>query len=264
MDAVTGQDREYVRVERDGGIAVVTIDYQERRNAYAMGVKLGLLARVTELMQDKTCRAIVLTGAGGHFCAGGDISQMKQLDLLEMRANLEFSQKLVRVMVNGPKPMVAAVEGYAYGAGMSLATACDYVVASASAKFCCAFVRIGLAPDVGLRYTLSQRVGPAKAKALAMLATEVPAEEAVRIGIADQLCEAGKAREAAIEVALRYASHPPIALGLIKASFARGNDSLDDCLKSELDYQPVLKLTSDHKEAAQAFLQKRKPVFTGT
>jgi len=256
--------REFVHLERRDDIAILTIDYPERRNAYAIGVKQGLLARMTELMDDKATRAIVLTGAGGHFCAGGDISQMKQLDLLEMRSNLEISHKLARIMVNGPKPLVAAVEGFAYGAGMSLATACDYVVASASSRFCCAFVRIGLAPDVGLRYTLTQRVGPAKAKELSMLGSEVDSAEALRIGLANQVVPAGEALPAAVEVAKRFAQRPPISLGLIKASFARDNGSLDDVLRSELDYQPVLKLTNDHKEAAKAFLEKRKPVFTGT
>ena len=260
---MTDDNREWVLLRRDGPVAILTINYPERRNAYGMGVKRDLMGRMGELMADRDCRAIVLTGAGGNFCAGGDISQMKARDFLDGRTALDTSHSLVRLMVNGPKPLIAAVEGYAYGAGMSLAAACDYVVTAASAKYCCAFVRIGLVPDMGLRWTLSQRVGIAKAKELMMLATEFDGTEAARLGLANEVAAPGAALDAAIAAGHRFAEKPPIALGLIKAGFARGSDALDDVLKSELDYQPVLKTTHDNQEAVKAFLEKRKPVFTG-
>lgn len=262
MDLIKGEimndeTREYVKLRREGNVAILTMNAPERRNAYSLEMKQSLLAHVSALSEDKNCRAIVLTGEGGHFSAGGDISQMRRREVVEMRMSLGTSHALVRLLSAGPKPFVAAVEGYAYGAGLSLACAADYVVAATDAKFCAAFIRVGLVPDVGLRWTLSQRVGTAKAKELIMLASELNADEAARLGVANQVVESGKALGIAIDVAERLAKRSPTALALVKATFARGCESLESALQMELDYQPLLKNTDEHLEAIKAFLEKR-------
>jgi enoyl-CoA hydratase/carnithine racemase len=245
------------------GLVTLTINNPARRNAYSAEVKDALSELVPSLMDDDACRAIVLTGAGSHFSAGGDISQMRERSPIEMRRFMEVSHRIVRQLTAGPKPVVAAVEGYCYGAGFALALACDYVVASRDARFCAVFMRIGLLPDVGLRWTLTRRVGPAKAQELIMLTTEVGGEEAARIGIANSTAEPGQALAEGIAIAERLAGIPPLAFALNKAAYSNGTATLKEAIQNELSYQPLLKLTSDHREAIKAFREKRKPVFTG-
>jgi enoyl-CoA hydratase/carnithine racemase len=252
-----------VTVDRDSAVATVTLNYPRRRNAFSPALKEALHDRLVELSGDAECRAIVLTGAAGTFCSGGDISEMRSASLLDSRARMQNSHRIIRLLVNGRKPVVAAVEGFAYGAGLSLALACDYVVAAANASFSASFVRVGLMGDMGLFWTLPQRVGLGKAKAMLALATAVDGGEAVRIGLADQLAEPGGALVAALEVAHRFAAGPPVALALTKAAFAQGCLTLDDALSTEVDYQSMLFQTTDHREAAAAFLEKRKPEFAG-
>jgi len=254
-----------VLAEQDeNGIVVLTLNKPERRNAYSMEVKQGLIALLPELMDDPNCRAIVLTGAGGNFSAGGDVSQMRDRSIIEMRRFMEVSHDIVLQITRGPKPVIAAVEGLAFGAGLSFACASDYVVAASNARFCAVFMRLGILPDVGLRWTLTRRVGPSKAQELITLTDEVVGAEAERIGIANKICEPGSALEVAIKMAKRFIEIPPIAFALNKAAYFDGAASLSAAVQSELAYQPILKLTNDHREAVSAFREKRKAVFTGT
>ena len=248
----------------DNGIVVLTLNNPSRRNAYSMEVKQGLRTLLPELMDDPTCRAIVLTGAGGNFSAGGDISQMRDRSIVEMRRFMEVSHEIVLQMTRGPKPVIAAVEGLAYGAGLSLACASDYVVAARDARFCAVFMRIGILPDVGLRWTLTRRTGPGKAQELITLTDEVAGPEAERIGIANKICEPGAALTEALAMAERFIAIPPVAFALNKAAYFSGAPTLEAAVESELSYQPILKLTNDHREAVKAFRDKRKPMFTGS
>lgn len=250
-------------LRREGDIAIITMNNPASRNPFSAEMKEALFRYFTELIADGGCRAIVLTGAGGNFSASGDIKQMKARPIMATRGAILRSHEILRLMVGGPKPIVAAVEGYAYGAGLALAAACDYAVAADNAKFCCAFLRLGLVPDVGSRWLLTQRVGPAKAKELMTLAREFDAAEALRIGAVNQLSKPGAALAAAIEVAKEYAAKAPLAFASTKAMFVTGGTSMEDTFKSELEYQLVLTTTKDHAEAVSAFLSKRKPVFTG-
>jgi enoyl-CoA hydratase/carnithine racemase len=233
-------DVDPVSVARDGPVAIVTMAYPERRNAFSLRMRTGLLATFDELMhRDAACRAIVLTGAGGVFCAGGDISEMKERPITDAREVFDVPSQLVRTIVNGPKPVVAAVEGVAYGAGLSLACASDHVVAAMNARFCAVFVRIGLLPDTGLLWTLARRVGAGKARELMMLASEVDGTEAHRLGIADRSAAPGEALATAIDVARTLAGLPAEAVALFKAAMATG-DTPDDVARAEVDYQSVL------------------------
>jgi enoyl-CoA hydratase/carnithine racemase len=253
-----------VRVEALGDISVVTLNNPKTRNALSRDLLLLLADKLESLRTDTSCRAVVLTGADGHFCSGGDVSGMAAERPLPVgRERMVIAHRVVRLIVEMGKPVVAAVEGFAAGAGFSLAMAADCVVASGSAKFVSSFAKVSLLPDLGLMWTLPQRVGLAQAKRLLMSARVVAAEEALRLGVADELCEAGQAVPRAREVAAELAAHAPISVALLKAAYARGINTLGDALAYEMDNQAALYLTQDHREAVSAFMEKRPPVFRG-
>lgn len=255
---------ERIQVTRDGEVAIVTINNPERRNAMGRQMRLALRDTIHRLMvADPESRAIVLTGAGGQFSAGADISEMTKRTMLQSREILDESCQVVRDMLGGPKPVVSAVEGVAFGAGLSLAVATDYLVAASSARFCAAFLRIGLIPDTGILWTLPKKIGPAKARELLSLAREIDGVEAGRIGLANRVVEPGQALQAAIEHARSLAQQPPLGMALIKSALTYSVDDMDAALRAEIDYQPLLRQSSDHLEAANAFIEKRTPVFTG-
>lgn len=253
-----------VLVQRDGPVAIVSLNYPQRRNAFSLKMRQTLQERLYALMhQDAECRAMVLTGADNTFCAGGDISEMKSRTVLEYRERNLLPLDIFKMMVSGPKPIVAAVEGVAMGAGVSLAAAADYVVTSSAARYACAFVKVGLMPDTGLYWTLAQRVGGGKARELMMTAREFDGAEALRIGFANKLVEPGQALAAALEVARQYATLPPVATAHLKAVLAAGINTLQEAIESEVNLQPIMRRSRDHQEAVKAFMEKRKPVFVG-
>ncbi len=252
-----------VLINRDGAVAIVTINNPKRRNAMSPEVKTGLGDAFASLNDDAGCRAIVLTGAAGVFSSGGDITTLGKGTLMENRRRFEKTAALVRLVIASPKPVVAAVEGFAVGAGLSLAMACDYVVMASNATVSCAFVKVGLHPDYAGLWSLQRRVSPAKAAEMAMLGDKIDGAEAGRLGIANRVVDPGQALDVALEVARRYTENPPLAMALIKASLAAGSGSLEEGLQAEVNFQPVLMSTRDHAEAVAAFLAKRKPVFTG-
>lgn len=262
-NADTSKMDDVITVTREGAVAIITLSNAARRNAMGLKMRQQLVASFEQLMADKSCRAIVLTGAGGHFCAGGDISEMKQRTLLENRSRWSLPMSLVRLMATGPKPIVAAVEGVAVGAGMSLVALCDYAVAARNAKFAAAFVKVGILPDVGAFWSVPRKVGFSKARELFGLARQFEGEEAARIGLVNQLAEPGAALADALAVAQEYAAMPPVAMALLKSALAEGVDTLAAAMRSEVDLQTVAMATRDHQEAVSAFLEKRKPEFTG-
>ena len=255
---------ERIQVSRDGEVAIVTINNPQRRNAMGRQMRLALRDTLHRLLvADPESKAIVLTGAGGQFSAGADISEMTKRTVLQSREILAESCEVVRDMLGGPKPVVSAVEGVAFGAGLSLAVATDYLVAASDARFCAAFMRIGLIPDTGILWTLPKKIGPGKARELLSLAREIDAAEALRIGLANRVVEPGQALPAAIEYARALAQQPPLGMALLKSALTFGADHMEASLRAEIDYQPLLRQSKDHLEAAHAFVEKRAPVFTG-
>ncbi|MBV8746797.1 MAG: enoyl-CoA hydratase/isomerase family protein [Xanthobacteraceae bacterium] len=253
-----------VLVSLDERVATVTINNPKARNALSRKLLVELTGRIDELMSERDCRAIILTGAEATFSSGGDISGMTaDRPILDSRIWMKTAHRLVRAIVNSEKPVISAVEGYAFGAGLSLATASDFVVAADNAKFCAAFARVGLVPDMGLFYTLAQRVGVPRAKRMITLAEVVETPEAERIGIVDRLAPAGQTLSAAIEIAKQYVDVAPLPMALTKSVYAKGCSTLDEALLAEVDYQPMLFLSEDHLGATQAFREKRKPTFRG-
>jgi enoyl-CoA hydratase/carnithine racemase len=164
-------------------------------------------------------------------------------------------------MVSGPKAIVAAVEGCAFGAGLSLAAACDMVVSSSAARYASAFVKVGLMPDTGLYWSLAQRIGGGRARELMLSAREFNGTEALQIGFANHVVEPGQALASALDVARQYAALPAVATAHLKAALATGIRTLDEAIETEVNLQPILRRSREHREAVSAFMEKRKPVF---
>ena len=253
-----------VLTELVDGVLTVTLNAPHLRNSMAApGLKAGLHGAVERFAGDDDARVLVITGAGGAFSAGGDLRQLRELDPGALRQRLAKGAGLFRTIVQGEKPVIAAVEGPAFGAGLGLATACDTVVAARTARFCAAFVRVGAMPDAALFWSLPWRVGPAKARDLMLYADELDGETAVRIGLADRLAEPGHALPEAQRLARRLADGPSVALRRIKTTIRHAPMTFDQAAAAELDNAPQVFATADFREGAQAFLDKRKPRFSG-
>src|SRR5271165_1242887 len=250
-----------VLLERRGAVAIITMNRPHKRNALAVELYSLLSKTVNDLQDDPSVRAIVLCG-GRHFCVGGDLGSF-DVPTLELRTAMQVGQRIVRALIGGRLPAVAAVEGNAYGAGFSLALACDFVVADDSATFCAAFGRVALMPDYGLLWTLPQRVGIVKAREMVMFCEVLSATQAHELGLVDRLVAPGTVLESAVGLAERLAAAPPGAIATTKSVLARGPLTLDILLAWEADTQTLLIGSDDAKEGIQAFRQRRNPEFKG-
>lgn len=245
---------------RQGGTVVLTLDYPARRNALAMPMRAALAEAFDRLDGDCQVRAIVLTGAAGNFSAGGDISGMDAADVAAGRERFRLTHRLVRGMIESSKPIVAAVEGWAAGAGLALALCCDTIVAADDAQFIAGFGRVGLVGDFGLLHTLPRRVGEGRARQMLLHGEAIGAMRAEAIGLVDRIVPAGAAVETALDLASSLTRAAPLPIAMTKSYLARG---LADALEWERNVQSMLFLTADHAEGKAAFLAKRAPVFTG-
>ncbi len=247
-----------------GAVVVLALNAVARRNALSLELRAALEPALAGAMADPSCRVVVLTGEGDHFCAGGDIAGMEGLDAIASRHRLAGAHRIIRMMVEGEKPVIAAVEGYAVGAGLSLVAACDIVVAARTARFACSFNRLGLVPDFGAAFTLPMRVGAGRARQIMLTGDAFDAELAERWGLVEVLTEAGGARAAALALAERIADEAaPLSNAFAKRLLARMPGSLDDVLNAEADAQAILYTSRDFAEGRSAFLSKRKARFAG-
>ena len=245
---------------RDGATAILTLDYPERRNALAMPMRQRLVNALEAIEADRALRAIVITGAGNTFSAGGDISGMDVADLAAGRERFRLTHRLVRLLIKGSKPVVAAVEGWCVGAGLSVAMCCDTVVAAEDARFAAGFGKIGLVADLGLLHTLPARIGQGRARQVLLYGEPLDAVHAAAIGMADHVVPSGTALQAALARAALFHAAAPLAVTMTRQHLAAG---LDAALDWEREAQSTLFLTADHAEGKAAFLAKRPPVFRG-
>lgn len=253
-------------LEKADGIAMLTLNRPEARNAIDLTMRGEIVSVLAELRDDGALRVLVLTGTGGHFCAGGDVKSMKakRHSAAEGRARVESLNRMVLSLVHFPRPTIAMVDGFAVGAGCNLALCCDLIVASDRAKFGEVFARIGLVPDGAGTYFLPRRVGLAKAKELVFTADVIDAAEGLRIGLVNRVVPPDDLKAVTLELALKIAQGPPRALALAKELLNRASTSeLDAALDREAFAQAVALTTEDHQEGLAAFFEKRPPRFTG-
>jgi enoyl-CoA hydratase/carnithine racemase len=235
---------------------VLTLNNPAKRNAFGVPMREALLDRLHEIERNDACCVIVLTGAAQQFCAGGDISEMQRRTIVEGRLRMDLPTRIFRMLATGPKPVVAAVEGNAIGAGVSLAAACDYGVAARDASFACSFLKLGLMPDVGGIWSIPRRVGHRRAFELRAFAEPFDADAALRLGLVNRVCDPGTALETALSVADRLGQNPPTAMALLKAALATGNTTLDQAIETEINFASVLMNSDDYAEAVRSFQQR--------
>jgi 2-(1,2-epoxy-1,2-dihydrophenyl)acetyl-CoA isomerase len=244
-------------------VATLTLDNPANRNALGTEMRTELADALRQVQADRDIRALVITGSGGSFCSGGDLRSIADagLDAQGWRERMQDLHAWLQGLIVLDRPVIAAVDGAAYGAGFSLALAADIVVATPRARFCMSFMRVGLVPDCGAFYTLPRVVGPQRAKELMLSAREVGAEEALRLGIVMELQppEALLARAQAMAASFVHAS--PAAVGLVKRAIAAGAPDLSAMLDIEASAQAVAGSTATHREAVARFLAKQPAAF---
>ena len=255
-----------VLVEEAGGIARLTLNRPEARNALDLTMREELEAGLRALAADPRVRVLVVGGAGDHFCAGGDVKLMQTLRMTaaEGRERVEAMNRAIRALAGFRTPTIAMVDGYAVGAGCNLALACDLVVASERAGFGQVFARIGLIPDGGGTHFLPRRVGLAKAKELVFTADIIAAAEAERIGLVNRVVPTAELVSVTLDLARRVADGPPRALAMAKSLLDRSlHCDLETSLHWEGLAQGVMIESEDHREGLAAFFEKRRPRFSG-
>jgi 2-(1,2-epoxy-1,2-dihydrophenyl)acetyl-CoA isomerase len=261
-------DQPVLLVDDTSGVQTLTLNRPEAYNAFTVELKETLLAQLRWAAREPSVRAVVITGAGRAFSAGQDLHE--HIEVLNADPNApmntvdEHYSPLVRALTELPKPVIAAVNGTAAGAGASLAFACDLRVAAESAKFLLAFAGVGLSADTGASWTLPRLVGYGRAMEMMLLGQPVDADAALRIGLVNRVVPDGTAVAAATELAARLAAGPTNAYAKIKEALLAGaGGDLQHALATEGRTQAQLGLTEDHREAVQAFVAKRPPSFTG-
>ncbi|MEA2569990.1 MAG: hypothetical protein QOI24_1991 [Acidobacteriota bacterium] len=251
-----------------GPITTITLNRPEKLNAFAGTMREELIDALRAAEADASCRVVIITGAGRGFCAGGDIEYMSGLqkngDVAAFRKLLDAGRAIVTTIAAMPKPVIAAVNGVAAGAGCNLALACDYRIASETAKFSESFVKIGMHPDWGGTWLLPRLVGRSRALELLMTGRMIDAAEALTIGLVDRVVAADDLTSATEQLANALASAPPIPLAGIKRALA-ASESND--LGAQVDLETANQLqafaSSDAAEGMAAFFEKRAPAFRG-
>jgi 2-(1,2-epoxy-1,2-dihydrophenyl)acetyl-CoA isomerase len=250
-------------------VATLTLNRPERLNALGGTLREDLTDALTRAIDDSDVRVIVITGAGKGFCAGGDVKAMQDANVAGrtrplMERVAPSRDRTVLLMRDSTKPLIAAVNGAAAGAGMNLALACDIRVASSAAKFSQAFVRRGLHPDWGGTYFLPRVVGMAKACEMIFTGQLIDADEALRLGIVSAVHPPERLLPATYELATTIAQGPPIAIRLARRALYRNlQEDLRSALEFETFAQNICADTEDAREGIRAFVEKREPKFSG-
>ncbi len=251
-----------------GHVTTITLNRPDKLNAFGGAMREELLDALLAAAEDPTCRVVVLTGAGRAFCAGGDVGFMAGLqkvnDEVSFRKLLDAGRAVVKTIVSMEKPVIAAVNGVAAGAGCNLALACDYRLASDAATLGATFVKIGLHPDWGGTYLLPRIVGRSRALELMMTGRIVDASEALAIGMVDRVVPGAGHLEETMKLARLMAAGPPIAIaGIKRALNASGRNDLEAQIDLEAEHQLMAFRSGDAAEGMAAFFEKKPPRFEG-
>ena len=251
-----------------GAVATITLNRPEGMNAMTLELKTALLDAVRTVADDDSVRAVVLTGSGRAFCVGQDLREHAALleagDPAPLSTVREHYNPVVSTLATMRKPVVAAVNGTAAGAGLGLACACDFRIGAAGTRWTTAFTGIGLTADSGLSWTLPRLVGAARATALLMLAEPFTTEQAFEMGLLTAVVPVEQVAAAADEIALRLAAGPTAAYAALKRSvMGAATGTLDEVLAEEDAQQGLARATEDHRAAVRSFLAKQPPVFAG-
>jgi 2-(1,2-epoxy-1,2-dihydrophenyl)acetyl-CoA isomerase len=253
---------DHIAFSRDGAVARVTLNRPERLNALTDAMRDRISELFAELAQDDAVRVVILDAAGRGFCASGDVSNMGAFTVVSGRHRLKSAHRMILSIANIEKPVIAAVRGPVAGIGWSMALACDMVVASETAVFSQVFRHVGLVPDGGAIYFLSQVLGVLKAKEFVYTARRVAAAEAMQLGLVTRLVSDDDLDATARSLADDLAKGPGFAFGVAKKMFkAMNTPSLEACLDAESWAQGLALMSEDHSEGARAFMEKRKPDF---
>jgi 2-(1,2-epoxy-1,2-dihydrophenyl)acetyl-CoA isomerase len=249
------------------GVAILTLNRPESLNALSEDIRLGLLESIYRLGNDDRVGCIILTGSGRGFCAGGDVKSMagRSAKVFEERAEgIRQSNRIAMLMHTTPKVIIGMINGVAVGAGLSMAAACDIRIAAHSARFGTGFIRIGLSGDWGGTWTLTRLLGTAKARELFFTGDIIGADEALRIGLVNQVVADTELPDVTLTLARRIAAMPRVALGYTKKNLAAAETGdFAASLELEAVHQARCSQTDDHREAVAAFKEKRKPAFKG-
>lgn len=260
---------ETILYDREAGVATVALNRPRALNAFDLKMHEEFRSALERASEDEGVRCVLVRGEGRGFSAGADLAQVVEGDGGPDGPDLgEYLRstysRTVATMVSMEKPIVAALHGPVYGAGVGIALACDLRVAAESARFSVAFVKVGLMPDAGVSFFLPRVVGLGRAMEMSMLGDEVKAEEALRIGLVNRIVPDDVLVEDAAALAARLASMPTRSLGETKkALYASFEGDLETALEREAEGQTLCGYTADHKEGVAAFLGKRAPRFTG-
>lgn len=254
---------ETIILEKTSHVAKVTLNRPEQLNALDLVMRKELRSALADISDDKEVKVMILTGAGKDFCAGGDITTMAGIKSPEGRDRLKYVSSIITMMVEMEKPIIAAVNGAAVGAGLHMAIAADFIIASDRAKFRESFVNIGLIPDMGGFYNLPLRIGIPKAKEYMMTAEWIDSKRAESMGLVNKVVKSEDLMGEVENLAKKLAAGPSRAYAMIKSAFNQYPVSFRHVLELEANLQAIAFETRDFDEGRKAFLEKRKPNFTG-
>jgi len=254
-----------ILVEKREGVAVVTINQPKTMNALTQPVLDDLMAASADISGDDEVKVVVLTGTGRAFCAGGDINRF--MEGFTQNSGIDYIDGIhtcIRSWANMKKPVIAAVNGAAAGAGLGIMLLCDISIMSEDAKVSCAFINMGLIPDCGVAYFLPRMIGMQRAKELIFTGKVLKAGDAYQLGLTSKVVPADELMEKTMELAKQLAKGPSYALRMSKRMLGMSLDMpFDDLLRLESMLQADCFMTEDSKEAASAFMEKRPPKFNG-